>query len=220
MVPLPLFSGLRCDTHHRPHLADGEAIHAARASRCRHNVDVSDLKPAELRSVGGTWSGLLFENPVVGYPLTLTWTFSIDFEEIVREYGSSSPSLTIDWVPAGTAEWTSMAGRRFRGSTFADPIETSVYIFDHHRFDRVDLEVEEQDHDMLRVAAVASGDLDGLGLDQFLARATLRFEGIYVQTPAVGTDRQAAIDLLSRVTTVDGLVPRPRQHNVVFEPHR
>ena len=193
---------------------------AAGVSRCRHNVDVSDLKTAELRSVGGTWSGLLFENPAVGYPLTLTWTFRIDFEELVREYGSSSPSLTIDWAPAGATKWTSMAGRRFRGSTFADPIETSVYFFDHHRFDRVDLEVENQDHELLRVAAVASGDLDGLGLDQVSARATLRFEGIYVQTAAVRTDTDAAADLLSRITTVEGLTPHPRHHNVLFEPQR
>ena len=77
--------------------------------RCRHNADVSDLKTAELRPAGGTWSGFLFENPVVGYPLTLTWTFRIDFAEIVRDYGSTSPSLTIEWVPADTAGWTSMA---------------------------------------------------------------------------------------------------------------
>lgn len=162
----------------------------------------------------------MFENPVVGYPLTLTWTFSIDFEEVVRDYGSASPSLTIDWVPAGTAGWASMAGRRFRGSTFADPIETSVYFFEHHRFDRLNLEIKEQNNDVLRVEAVASGDIDGLGLDQVSASARLRFEGIYVQTETVRTDTQAAADLLSRITTVEGLVPRPRQHNVLFEPHR
>lgn len=162
----------------------------------------------------------MFENPAVGYPLTLTWTFSIDFEEVLREHGSVSPSLTIDWVPAGTSGWTSMDGRRFRGSTFADPIETSVYFFEHHRFDRVDLHVAEQDHDVLRVEAVAGGDIDGLGLDRISAGAILRFEGISVQTEAVRTDTQAATHLLSRITTVEGLVPRPRRHNVLFEPHR
>ena len=162
----------------------------------------------------------MFENPAVGYPLTLTWTFNVDFEEVLREYGSVSPCLTIDWVPAGTAGWMSMAGIRFRGSTFADPIETSVYFFEHHRFDRVDLEVAEQDHDVLWVEAVASGDMDGLGLDRISASAILRFVGISVQTEAVRTDTQAATDLLSRMTTVEGLVPRPLRHGVLFEPRR
>lgn len=171
-----------------------------------------------MRAIGGSWSGLLFENPDVGYPLTLTWTFGIAFENVVRDYGSTSPSLTIDWVPAGSAGWTTMAGRRFRGNTFADPIETSVHFFNHHRFDRVDLEVDEQDRDLLRVAAVASGDIDGLGLEQVSAHATLRFEGIHVQTEAVRNDPRAAIDLLSRITTIDGLTPRPRRWGVLFEP--
>ena len=181
---------------------------------------MSDLKHAELRSVGGSWSGFLFENPVVGYPPALTWTFSIDFEEIVRDYGTTAPSLTIDWVPAGVGGWTMMAGRRFRGDAFADPIETSFYFFDHHRYERVVLEVAEQDRELLHVQTLAGGDTDDLGLEQVSVRAMLRFEGIYVQTEAARADTKSATDLLSRWTTVEGLEPRPHRQGVLFEPSR
>src|SRR5688500_3900064 len=44
-----------------------------------HDVSVSDLNADELQPVGGSWSGLLFENPVSGYALALSWTFDIEF---------------------------------------------------------------------------------------------------------------------------------------------
>jgi hypothetical protein len=159
----------------------------------------------------------LLENPTSGYPLTLSWTFTISFEEVVRDYGAVSPELTIDWAPAGALGWRSMAGQRFSASTFADPIEASLYFFEHYRYDHAEVVVGDQHHGALQVGAVVSGDLDGLGVVELSARAWLRFEGIYVQSNETGTDPAAAGELLARFTTTDGLQPRPRAHNVVFE---
>lgn len=178
---------------------------------------MSDLSADELRPVGGTWNGLLFENPVSGYPLALSWTFSIDFDEVARDYGSVSPSLSIDWVSAGSSSWKRMEGRSFSGRSFADPIESSLYFFEHYRLDHVELVVESQTSIELTVEAVASGDLDGLGLAEVSARAELRFAGIYVQTETTGVDVEAATALLARFVDVDGLRPEPRGHNVIFE---
>lgn len=178
---------------------------------------MSDLALDELRPIGGTWNGLLFENPVSGYPLSLSWTFSIDFDEIARDYGKVSPSLTIDWVPVGSSSWKRMAGQSFIGRSFADPIESSLYFFQHYRLDHVELSIENQVSNELTVGAVAGGDIDGLGLPEVSARAVLRFAGIYVQTEATGVDVDAAAALLAGFVEVDGLQPTPRGHNVLFE---
>lgn len=178
---------------------------------------MSDLRTDELRPVGGSWHGLLFENPVSGYPLALSWTFSIEFVEVDRDYGSVSPSLSIDWVPSAASSWNEMAGQSFSGRSFADPIETSLYFFEHYRFDHVDLAIESQTLDELTVHAAARGDIDALGLAEVSARSTLSFAGIYVQTEATGVDTAAATALLARFVDVEGLQPTSRGHNVIFE---
>ncbi len=90
---------------------------------------VSDLRVEELTPVGGSWSGLLFENPATGYPLRLTWAFFLDFSEVVRNHGSVSPNLAVDWVPAGTSSWRSIGGARFSADCFGKPIEATLYFF-------------------------------------------------------------------------------------------
>ncbi len=181
-------------------------------------VPVSDLRVEELTPAGGSWSGLLFENPARGYPLTLTWAFSIDFCEVVRDYGSVSPNLVVEWVPVGASSWRSMRGARFSVGRFGVPIEASLYFFEHHRYDEAEVVVHNQDADGLDVAVSVRGDIDGLGIGEVSARANLSFGGIYVQTEATGTDPEAAAELLRRVTEIGGLRPRARGHNVVFEP--
>lgn len=178
---------------------------------------MGDLDADELRPVGGSWNGLLFENPISGYPLALSWTFSIEFAEVDRDYGSVSPSLSIDWVPSAASSWNEMVGQSFRGRSFADPIETSLYFFEHYRFDHVDLAIESQTLDELTVHAAAGGDIDGLGLAEVSARAALSFAGIYVQTEATGVDTDAAAALLARFVDIDALQPRSRGYNVIFE---
>jgi len=181
---------------------------------------VSDrLRVDELIPVGGTFSGLLFENSTTGYPLQLSWTFSVDCAEVTRDYGSTQPNLVVDWVPAaGRTRWDEMAGLRFAGSTFGEPIESSVYFFEHHRYDAVEIDVVEQLGTELAVRMRVSGDVDSLGISEIEVDASLTFSGIYVQTGTSGTDLEAAAELLSRFTDVSGLRGRPRGHNVVFEP--
>lgn len=181
------------------------------------DVSMSDLNADELQPVGGSWNGMLFENPISGYPLALSWTFTIEFAEVDRDYGSVSPSLSIDWVPSVASSWNEMAGQSFSGRSFAAPIETSLYFFEHYRFDHVDLAIESQTLDELTVHAAASGDIDGLGLAEVSTRAALSFAGIYVQTKATGVDRDAATALLARFVDIDGLQPSSRGHNVIFE---
>ena len=182
-------------------------------------TDVVDgLRLEELIPVSGTFSGLLFENPNTGYPLQLSWTFSVDCAEVTRDYGSTQPNLVVDWVPAGRARWDEMAGVRFAGSTFGEPIETSVYFFEHHRYDAVEVEVVEQLGTELAVRVRASGDVDSLGISEIEVGVSLTFSGLYVQTGTSGTNVEAATELLSRFTDITGLRGRPRGHNVLFEP--
>lgn len=178
---------------------------------------MSDLSANDLRPTGGTWSGLLFENPATDRPLALTWSFTVDFAEVARDYGTVAPALTVEWVPVGASSWVAMAGHRFNGTSFADPVESSVYFFQHHRFDRADVHVRSQTGDVIDLDVTIDGDLDRLGVPSVTARARLHFAGIHVQSPSTGTDARAASDLLARFTSVDGLRPRPRSHNVVFE---
>ncbi len=117
--------------------------------------DVSGPEGLEMRPVGGSWSGLLFENQFTAYPLTFTWTFTVDFDEVDTDAGSIAPSLTLEWIPAGEPGWTAMVGQRFVGRAFADPIEASFYLFEHYRFERVELHVDAQSDRLLTV--VVSG---------------------------------------------------------------
>lgn len=171
----------------------------------------------ELRPVGGSWTGLLFENPTTDYPLALTWTFTVDFSEVRRDFGSTPTNLAIDWVPLPESNWRSMKGRQTTCETFAHPIETSVYYFDHHRYDSVELTITDQRSSLIDIRVAASGDIDGLGLATISTAATLSFGGIYVQTDDVGTNVETAEKLLSGFTDTAGLRGRSRGHNVFFE---
>lgn len=177
------------------------------------------LRVDELIPVGGAFSGLLFENPTTGYPLQLSWTFSVDCAEVNRDYGSTRPNLVVDWVPAARrTAWNEIAGVRFAGSTFGEPVETSVYFFEHHRYDTVEVEVIEQRGTELAIRVRANGDVDSLGISEIAVDATITFSGIYVQTDKSGTNVELAEELLSHFTDTSDLRGRPRGHNVVFEP--
>ncbi len=168
--------------------------------------------------IGGTWSGLLFENPRTGYDLRLTWTFTFDYEPVRREYGTTKPGLSIDWVPFGNCSWRSLAGNEARTKRFAEPIESSVYFFEHYRYDEADVRVLEQQATDVRVSASVRGDVDGLGLESLEADQRLRFQGIYVQPSPLPDSTEAAESLLAEFTDTTGLVGVRRQHSYVFEP--
>lgn len=177
------------------------------------------LRVDELTPTGGTLTGLLFENLSTGYPLTLSWTFAIDFAEVARGYGSTTPNIVVGWIPATReAVWRRMAGQRFSCSTFGAPIETSVYFFEHHRYDRVEITVTEQRGTELGIHMNASGDVDSLGMPEIVVDATVAFGGIYVQTDMTGTDIDLAAELLGQFTDIGDLRPRTGGHNVRFEP--
>lgn len=174
------------------------------------------LRVDELSPVCGSWTGLLFENAAAGYPSALTWTFTIDFASVKRDFGSVSPSLTIDWVPLPNSSWHSMNGRQVAGKTFGAPIETSIYFFEHYRYDSVELAVIGQ-RDSTDIRATVAGDIDGLGIAELSIETALSFGGIYVQLDEVGTNVEAAESRLAEYTDTTGLRGLARGHNVAFE---
>lgn len=182
--------------------------------------DSDGIRRDELRSVGGSWGGLLFENRRTGFPLSLTWTFKFDFAEVARVFGSSVVNLTVDWIPLPGASWDAMAGRRAYCSSFADPIEASAYFFDHHRFNAASVEVSEQDEGRLYVKASASGDLDGLGLDWLAVEGWLEFGGVIVQPETKPNTVDAARALLAQFSSPTGLVGEDLGDNYRFRPAR
>lgn len=168
--------------------------------------------------MGGTLTGLLFENQRSGYPLQLTWTFTIDCADVVRDFGRSPTNVVIDWVPSSReVAWNELSGMRVACSSFREPVETSVYFFEHHRYDRVELEVLEQRGAEVAIRVSASGDIDSLGIPEISVDANIIFAGISVQTGPTGTDPAGAAELLRRFTDISGLRARPRGHNVLFE---
>lgn len=55
-----------------------------------------DLEVAELVPAGGSWSGVLFDNPSIGFGPALHWEFTFEFQEIRRDYGDTGCHLSID----------------------------------------------------------------------------------------------------------------------------
>ena len=175
------------------------------------------LRADELSPIGGSWTGHLFENPAVSYQRALTWSFTIDFASVDRDFGSVSPSLTIDWAPLPNPTWHSISGHRIAGEMFGEPIETSIYFFEHNRYDRVELTVIGQQTDSIDINANVAGDIDGLGIAELSIETTLSFGGIYVQLDEVGTNVEAAESRLAQFTDIAGLRGGARGRNVVFE---
>ncbi len=181
-------------------------------------VDNPAFPVDELVFRGGSWAGLLFENPRVGYPLSLSWSFHFDFDRVQIGGESTAPRLDVEWVALDTPSWRSMAGVQAAFSKFAEPAETSVYAFMHHRFDAVALAIAKQDGPRVSVQATVSGDIDGLGVPSITVEGWLNFDGIYVQPDTRPASEQAAIDLLRHHTDVAGLTAHDRGHNYVLKP--
>lgn len=171
--------------------------------------DPDQLDVEELVPTGGSWGGLLFDNPHTGLPPRLTWTFEFEFREVEREYGDTPVTASVDWVPLPDVDWKRMSPRRVACSTFAEPIESSVYFFLHHRFDAVELELVQQRRSLLRVAAVLSGDLDGLGSEEVRLDAWLEFTGIATALTRPLSQDETSV-LLSGFTDPSGLLPAGR----------
>ena len=164
------------------------------------------LSVNELVPRGGSWSGLLFDNPTLHLEPQLTWTFTFDFEDVERTYGSTAVSLSIDWVPLPRCSWHQMVGQVASASVFGERIESSAYFFEHYRYDAVDLQVVEQRRHELRVVAAVRGDVDRLGIDAFEVDEWLRFHGIAVQLSDVPPTMAVAEHRLEQFTDIGGLV--------------
>ena len=178
----------------------------------------ANLSRGELVPSGGTWSGLLFDNPSIGLAAQLTWEFTFEFADVERSYGSTPVTVTIDWVPISNSRWHSMAGRRAASNTFSHPIESSVYFFEHHRFDAASLSILDQRESMVHVVAEISGDIDRLGIDTIDLTAWLRFTGITVALTDCPEDEPAAMARLADFTDVRDLVATTSAHAYTFVP--
>ena len=160
-------------------------------------------------SDGGLWRGLLFDNPKLGLPPELTWSFTFTFADVSRAYGSSPVSMDIDWVFLHATDWRRMIGQRVQIDQFAEPAEASVYFFEHHRYNAVDLRILDQRGAAILVTAVISGDLDELGMESLAVTSWLTFAGITVQLSAGPSVEESVLRLrdftdVSALTSVGG----------------
>lgn len=164
---------------------------------------------------GGSWSGLLFDNPVIGLPAALTWACVLPLTPIDGE----PATLDLEWLPLPVSNWQTVTGLETTGASFAEPVEASVRFRGHHRYDRVTVRVTEQDGPRIRITATLAGDLDELGPDEFTVDAWLTFSGITVQLNDV-TSAAAALERLTEFTATTGLteVDDPRGIAFRFQP--
>jgi hypothetical protein len=188
---------------------------SAAAENHQRESDVDALRLAELVPERGRWAGLLFDNPSIGLPPALTWTFELPFGEVSRSFGTSAVVLTVDWVPLPGAVWSAMDGQAASCDVFGEPIECSVYFFEHYRYDSVELRILEQAGNRIRVSVEARGDVDGLGVPTWTVGEWLDFDGVYVELSDVETIDQAAAELAS-YTDSTGLVGAASGHNFKF----
>jgi hypothetical protein len=168
------------------------------------DLTVSELVPA----AGGQWHGVLFDNPTVGLTPRLNWSFTFAFADVSRDYGSSPVALDIEWVPLTTETWRDMSGQAVTSPRFAEPAEASIYFFEHHRFEKVDLRIVGQRELKIRVTANVSGDLDALGVDSLAVDQWLTFTGIHVSLSAARNAESASAQL-RKFHEVTGLTCRP-----------
>jgi hypothetical protein len=185
-------------------------------------VDDDDrLAPAELRPRGdGSWGAVLFSSGTTPDP-ELWWCFRFEHHDVTRSYGTSPVNVVIDWVPLPRRSWRDLAGVTATGDEFGEPIETTVYFFEHHMYDRVELRAVEQDADdprRLRVAATVAEDVDGLGIEDFTVDAWLTFSGIALALDRPAGSVEEATGLLAAHTPTDGLVAESTPQGFHFAP--
>ncbi|MFD0524043.1 hypothetical protein [Paractinoplanes durhamensis] len=129
--------------------------------------------------------------------------------------GGRPAELTVEWLPLAANSWQDLAGRSSACDAFAEPAEASVHHTGHHRYDRVELRVTEQDGPRIRVAVTVAGDIDGLGPAEITADAWLTFTGITVQLSGADT-AAAGLTRLAEFTDVTGLIEVPDPRGIAF----
>jgi hypothetical protein len=161
---------------------------------------VGELTPAP----GGEWWGVLFENPDMSIPSTLTWGFSFPFESLDEDGVAVPLGLTVEYVPLAAAGWRSLGGHRLTSTGFMGLAEANVHHYLHHRFESIDIDLAEQRGQLLRAVVIVSGDVDDLGIDPLHADAWLAFAGITVSLPDL-TSSDHALARLAEFTDTSGL---------------
>jgi hypothetical protein len=179
---------------------------------------VEGLRAEDLVSTGGTWSGLLFENRRIGLRPQLSWGFFFDIPDVTTEVGTTSVSLAVDRVALNGARWSAIDGWNVSSSRFSEPIEPSVYFFEHHCYDAVQMRVESQRGRDVVVSVQLRGDVDGLGLDQIEVHGELTFTGISVVLEKPPRSVATAKRKLRHFTDVEGLVGKESVRAVRFTP--
>lgn len=177
-------------------------------------LEASGFTPA-----GGSWSGLLFSNPTIGLKPRLTLRFEFEFDDVGVDDEEATLGLSVEWAPwpAGRS-WQQIVETAVECAKFGEPVEASIYHYEHHRFDQVDLQVLEQRGQHARVRATLSGDIDQLGVPTLTVESWLTFAGIYVQLdPRPGSITEATA-ALGGWTSADALVGTDSGHNYLFSP--
>ncbi|MEV4352252.1 hypothetical protein AB0J83_47965 [Actinoplanes sp. NPDC049596] len=160
---------------------------------------------------GGEFSGLLFDNPIVGLPPALTWTLRVPFGPV----GGDPVLLEIEWLPDTAKSWQDMTGLSVSSPAFADPAEAVVHHHGHHRYDRADVRVLDQDGPIAHFEVALAGDLDGLGPGEITFGARLRFTGIAVQLTGATTAAEA-LERLGGHTDTTGLIEIDDPRGIAF----
>ncbi len=109
-----------------------------------------------------------------------------------------------------------MAGTSVRAALFGDPVEPSLYFFEHYRYDEAALDVSDQSGPQIRVAVELRGDVDGLGLESVTADTWLELSGIVVSTSEEPASAEAARRLLEEFTDTSALVSTDRPRGFGF----
>lgn len=173
------------------------------------------LRAEEVLARGGTYSGLLFDNPSIGLTPSLT-SFDFDCNEVERADDRSPVGVTVEWLPMQASSWASLAPHRASGRAFGKAAEASVYFYEHHRFDAFELVLQEQRGSTALATPTLRGDLDGLGLDPVRVSALLRFTGFTVYLSDVNSSAEA-LERLATFTLVDGLALRERRSSGAYQ---
>jgi hypothetical protein len=164
-----------------------------------------DLRAEEIVATGGTWHGVLFDNPFIELAPAVTWSLTVNCQDVVRDNSDSPVSVTVEWLPLPFPSWRRLAPHHAQGKEFGEPTESSVYFYEHHRFGAFDLLLHEQRGPRLRAVMTVREDLDGLGLDAVSVEAWLRFDGLIVHLSDVTSPSQA-LQRLAEFTDITGLV--------------
>lgn len=145
-------------------------------------ADSDELFIDEVHPITGSyWYGHLFENEALGYGPTLTWSLFVECQPAQRSCGEIPVAILIDWIPLDVTSWRDIAGAQVECTEFGEPIEASVYFFDHRPYEYARIRALRQTGTTVRFSVELKGDQHGIGIDPLSVTADAEFRGIAVQ---------------------------------------